>query len=199
MGVTANYSLPYPELSDPPNVPQDLQRGMTAIDTKFAQVDAAIATSAYTAPTLATAALYANAQQTIQQGVWTDVNFQVEQVDILNGHSTDTLTQKYKVPQGGQYHIVGSGGFDTTDDSDGMFAMSIRLLKANDNLYHYIAYASGTPVFKHIEWMASVAFIGPLNAGDMVSLGMLHKGTGGPRKTTSPSNYPCRLGIRQFL
>lgn len=199
MGVTTNYALPYPELSDTPNVPLDMQKALTAVDTKFASVDSAIATSAYTAPTLANASLYSNVQQNVPTAVWTDINLQVEQVDNLNGHSADSLPQKYKVPQGGQYMVTASGGLDTTSNGGGMCAIAIRLLKANDNLYHYIAYQSGTPVLRLIEWLGCASFIGPLNAGDMLSVAFWQSGINTTIKTTDGDNYPVRLGVHQFL
>lgn len=97
MGTTSPYGFPYPELSDAPNVPQDVQDLAVAVNDEIDRVDDDIAANTAVTAAFATGATQTTAQNT--SGTTTSAAFTA----TLTGGTTCSFT--FVAPPSGKVQV----------------------------------------------------------------------------------------------
>lgn len=109
MPSTPIYGLPYPDLSEPPNGPTQIEALAEAVEAELARIDADIA------DVIADVKPYARLRQTVAQSIanatYTAVTFTTEDYDSAGGHSTSSNTSRYTAQVAGAYVFGGGGAF----------------------------------------------------------------------------------------
>lgn len=102
MPTTPIYGLPYQSLSDPPNGPTLGEDLANAVEAELQRLD-----------TPPVAQLRQTVQQTISNSVWSAINFDTEDIDSHNGHSTATNPSRYTCQRAGIYLLGGAVAYSS--------------------------------------------------------------------------------------
>ncbi len=188
MGTTTNYALPYPELSDAPNVPAHMGSLAQAVDTRIkATNDAIAALQAAASSGFQNTLVYKSTTQSIPTAAWTAVTFDVEIIDTGSGWAVGNPSQMV-LQQTGQFVVTGFCGFAA--NATGNRGVGLRV----NGTTNYIALSNGDAAGSD-EWFGNVHFEGRFNSGDYVEL--VARQTSGANLSTS-SVLP-RLSARRVL
>lgn len=95
-GSTPVYGLPYLELDDAPDIAGATESLAEAVEVALSPV---------------LAQLRQTSAQTINDGVWSALNFQAEDVDTHNGHDNSTNTSRYTCQVAGTYALDGAAAY----------------------------------------------------------------------------------------
>ncbi|MFG3710121.1 hypothetical protein [Micromonospora sp. NPDC047730] len=107
MATTSVYALPYQTMADPPHGP-DLGRLLAEkVETELVRIDADV--DRLEAPVIAR--LRQTTPQTLTTGTFAPINFQTEDLDSADGHSTTTNISRYTAKVAGKYELSGAIAF----------------------------------------------------------------------------------------
>lgn len=144
MGSTSPYAFPYPELTDAPNVPSDMQDLAVAVNDEIVRVDGDVTAAQSTADTVAAQAdtheirFFAKdgTIASLGSGNWTAVTFTTEVKDTNNGHSTSTNTSRYTCQVAGSYELYGGHRFAASSSGSrgARFSKNGTVITSSDNL-----------------------------------------------------------------
>ncbi len=158
MGATTRYQWPYPEESDVPDVPADVQELATSVEETIGTLDDRLTTLdgisqavfQYTVLTKTDTAT----PQTITNALWTPVAFDFPQwnkPDSMPGYVATSPT-RITAWQAGTYRLSGFAGFAV--NANGSRAVAIRV-NGSGTRTAYPAIQSGTPT-TDMPWYGSV-------------------------------------------
>lgn len=168
MGSTTRYQWPYPEESDPPDVPADLSALADAMEETTGAIDdrltalTGLAQSVFQYTVLTRVS--AN-QQVIPSAVWTALAWDTAQFnkpESAPGFVPQSPT-RITCMETGLYRFTGFAGFEK--NASGTRALAFRI---NGNA-SYTSIISGYPTTE-IEWYGSIAVDARLNTNDFVEL-----------------------------
>lgn len=170
MGVTTNYAIHYPTLSDPPNVPNDLQTAMTSVDTVLKSLADRIGTlegttasaTTYQNVVLTTATLV---MQSIPPNGWYAVNWDKEQRDLTNAHDLSTKLSQVRILNDGVYELHGFAGFAANNVGDR--GVGFRNLATTT---YPALHVSRTTSETGQEWFGSVSVVAEFKVGTTVEM-----------------------------
>lgn len=112
--TTPIYSFPYPVLTDPPNGAAQIQALAEAVEDSLNTVETSLAADTTTLANPARAQLRTAVAQSIANNTATAVNFELEDFDTANGHSTSVNTSRYTAQVAGTYLLGGGFAFNAS-------------------------------------------------------------------------------------
>lgn len=124
MGVTATYSLPYPEPTDAPDGPTQIEALADAVEDEIERVDAAIAGLS------AVVQLRRSSSQTLTHDTPTPISWNVSDIDTNGFHSTSVNPSRVTPTISGLYLCIVVGHFaaNATGDRRVYFTLNGGLL-----------------------------------------------------------------------
>lgn len=132
MPVTPVYGIPYPALSDPPNGPSQMQALALEVEAELQRIDGVDATqnaniaALQSATNVPTFFLRNSVAQSLNNTTFTALNFDTEDNDSDNGHSTVSNTDRYTVPKSGLWQVSAGVAFAPN-------ATGIRIIRITKN------------------------------------------------------------------
>lgn len=181
MGSTTRYQWPYPEESDVPDVPADVQNLATSVEETIGTLDDRLTTldglSGSVFQVTILTKISSTTPQTIGNALWTPVAFDYVQYNMpqsMPGFVAQSPT-RITCYQAGQYRLSGFAGF--VQNNDGSRAVAVRV---NGPGSSYPAIHSAQPP-ADMPWYGSVNVECRVNKNDYFEL-VVRQSSGGPLK-----------------
>jgi hypothetical protein len=193
MGATTRYNWAYPEESDPPAVPSDIQALADDVEETLGSIDdrvtvlTGLSQSVMQYTTLTR--ISANVMQ-IPSGVWTPIIWDVTQFNLPTSNPGFVFASptRITIKETGLYRATGFAGL--AQSTSGNRALAVR----TNAVASYTAIASGNPP-DGIEWYGSVCVEARWNANDFVEL-CLRQTSGG---TLAMDTVQPRFSMQRLL
>ncbi len=172
MGSTTRYQWPYPEESDPPDVPADIgdlarsvELTIGTLDDRLTNLDG-VADSVFQITILARTS---SNLQNIPTSTWTPVSFDTQQLNVPQAMPGFTLTSPTRITchQRGYYRISGFAGIQA--NGTGSRGVAVRVNGSVSTSSSYPAIQSGNGV-SDMPWYGSVNVEALVNKDDFLEL-----------------------------